>query len=344
MYKFLIRPILFLFSPESIHHFLVFFIKWGFKIPGVPALIRSCFVTQDPRLERIVFGIKFPGPVGFAAGFDKNAEVYNEFGSFGFSFIEIGTLTPYAQNGNPRKRLFRIPSDHALINRMGFNNIGVKAAVSNLDNNPPKIIIGGNIGKNTSTPNDLAVNDYDLCFRELYNVAHYFVVNVSCPNISDLTELQDKDMLLSILGRIINTRNSMPVKKPVLLKISPDLNWQQIDDVIDIATQIGIDGIVATNTTILRDGLTIDSKKIEKIGRGGLSGAPLTKRATEIIRYIYKKTNGTLPIIGVGGIMSVADALEKIDAGASLIQVYTGFIYEGPLFVKKINKAILKQL
>lgn len=342
MYRYFIRPVLFLVNPESIHHFLVFIIKWGFKIPGIGLLVSSCFKLKNPGLERKVFGLTFKNPVGFAAGFDKNAEIYNEFASFGFSFIEIGTVTPKPQAGNPRPRLFRIPEDQALINRMGFNNIGVVEAAHNLRKKKHKVIIGGNIGKNTATPNSAAVNDYLFCFEQLYEVVDYFVVNVSCPNVTDLTELQDKDMLLSILEALMESRNKFSVQKPVLLKISPDLNWSQIDDVIEIVTRCGLDGIVATNTTILREGLTVDMAHIDAIGRGGMSGAPLRNRSTEIIRYIVQKTGRSLPVIGVGGIMSVADALEKLEAGASLVQVYTGFIYQGPSFIKEINKAVLK--
>jgi dihydroorotate dehydrogenase len=343
MYKAIIRPLFFLINPESIHHFLVFMIRWGFRIPGVKFLVKKAYTLQDSRLERKVFGLSFPSPVGFAAGFDKNAEIYNDFAAFGFGFIEIGTLTPLAQPGNPRPRLFRVSVDNALINRMGFNNVGVNQAVNNLRKNPANVIIGGNIGKNTATPNEEAVNDYAFCFNTLYDHVDYFVVNVSCPNITDLTELQDKDMLLSILSRIIQLRKTKSSQKPVLLKISPDLNWQQIDDVLEICKSLEIDGIVATNTTIRREGLSIGVDEVGKIGRGGLSGSPLTRRSTEIIRYIHQKTAGKLPIIGVGGIMSVEDALEKLDAGASIIQIYTGYIYEGPGFVKRINKALLQR-
>ncbi|MFN8206397.1 MAG: quinone-dependent dihydroorotate dehydrogenase [Bacteroidales bacterium] len=343
MYKFIIRPLFFLINPESIHHFLIFIIRWGFRIPGVRLFVKKTYTIKDPRLERKVFGISFPSPVGFAAGFDKNAEIYNDFAAFGFGFIEIGTLTPRAQSGNPRPRLFRVTADNALINRMGFNNVGVGQAVKNLRKREPRVIIGGNIGKNTNTPNEQAVDDYAFCFNALYDYVDYFAVNVSCPNITDLTELQDKDNLLSILSRLIGLRKTKPTRKPVLLKISPDLNWQQIDDVLEICGSLEIDGIVATNTTIRRENLTIGIDEIGTIGRGGLSGSPLTQRSTEIIRYINQKTEGKLPIIGVGGIMSVEDALEKLDAGASLIQVYTGYIYEGPGFVKRINKTLLRR-
>jgi dihydroorotate dehydrogenase len=288
-------------------------------------------------------GLEFKNPVGFAAGFDKNAEIYNQFSSFGFSFIEIGTVTPIPQPGNPKPRSFRIPLDKGLINRMGFNNHGVDAAVNQLKNKKHNVIIGGNIGKNTATPNEKALDDYVLCFEKLYDYVDYLVVNLSCPNIKDLHKLQDTDSTINILNTLIAKRANRAIKKPILLKISPDLTNNQLDDVIETFKITGIDGIVATNTTTSRDGLVTDKETIERIANGGLSGKPLTKRSTEIIRYLTEKSGGTIPIIGVGGIMTVEDALEKLDAGATLIQIYTGFIYEGPGFVKRINKAILKR-
>jgi dihydroorotate dehydrogenase len=344
MYKRIIRPLLFLLPPETIHRLLVNTIKIAFAIPGIAYLVRKCYSIEHPSLKREVFGLTFNNPVCFAAGFDKNAEVYNKFAAFGFSCIEIGTVTPEPQPGNPKPRSFRLPEDKALINRMGFNNHGVDEAVKKLKSKrKSNLVIGGNIGKNTATPNHLAVNDYAVCFDKIYDYVDYFVVNVSCPNICDLHELQDKEMLRTILDKLMVIRKTKPVRKPVLLKISPDLNFNQVDDTLEIVRETGIDGIVATNTTITRPGLTTSSEKISLIGTGGLSGAPLRDRSTEFIRYISGKTGGKLPIIGVGGIMSEADALEKLDAGASLIQVYTGFIYEGPGFVKRINKAILKR-
>ena len=341
MYKSLIRPILFKIDPEKVHHLIVSTLKIGFKIPGCSYLISKLFNYKNTNLEREVFGLKFSNPIGLAAGFDKNAHVYKEFASFGFSFIEIGTVTPKPQLGNDKPRIFRIPKDKALINRMGFNNLGVDAAVEKLKSRKSGIIIGGNIGKNTATPNEKAIEDYDYCFRKLYDSVDYFVVNVSCPNITDLGKLQDRDSLGAILQRLVEIRSVQPIRKPILLKVSPDLNMNQVDDTIDISRETGIDGFVVTNTTITRNNLTLTPSEIEKIGRGGLSGAAITKRSTELIKYISDKTNRTMPIIGVGGIMSVQDAMDKLNAGASLIQIYTGFIYEGPAIVKKINRALV---
>jgi len=343
MYKRFIRPILFLLSPETIHHLIVNLLKFGFYIPGVRFCLRKLYLIKDNRLNRTFLGLKFENSVGFAAGFDKNAEVFNQFSSFGFSFIEIGTVTPKPQKGNPKPRSFRIPKDNGLINRMGFNNKGVHFAVKKLKNINKGLIIGGNIGKNTLTANQDAIYDYEYCFNELYDHVHYFVVNLSCPNIKDLHKLQNKESTIEILKSLIEIRNLKSIKKPILLKISPDITDQQLDDVIETFRITGIDGIVATNTTTSREGLITKDDRIKEIGNGGLSGKPLTKRSTEIIRYINEKSGGTIPIIGVGGIMTVEDALEKLDAGATLIQLYTGFIYNGPSFVKQINKAILKR-
>ncbi|MFC2098263.1 quinone-dependent dihydroorotate dehydrogenase [Bacteroidota bacterium] len=344
MYKALIRPLLFLLRPETVHHLVVALIKGSFLIPGIKPLVRYIYRVGDQKLHREVFGLKFENPVGLAAGFDKNAGFFNQFSAFGFSFIEIGTVTPVGQSGNPKPRSFRLKKDKALINRMGFNNYGVKAAAEKLRRRRTNIIIGGNLGKNTATPNENAVEDYTTVFEELYDVADYFVVNVSCPNISDLSHLQDREQLNGILLGISSIRAEKFHKKPVLVKISPDLNNKQIDDVIELISQHDMDGIIATNTTITREGLTTDPGKVGEIGGGGLSGGPLRERSTEIISYIHGKTAGKLPIIGVGGIMNPEDALEKIRAGASLVQVYTGFIYEGPSIVRRINKKILKAI
>ena len=344
MYKKLIRPVLFLLQPESIHHLIVFVLKIAFKIPGLQFIVKNIYSVKDSRLKRSFLGLEFDNPVGFAAGFDKNAEVYNQFSSFGFSFIEIGTLTPKPQSGNPKPRSFRIPKDSGLINRMGFNNKGVDYAIKKLKNKNRKVIIGGNIGKNTLTPNNKALQDYIYCFERLYPYVDYFVVNLSCPNIKDLDKLQDKDSTIIILNQLTEIRQSKEKYKPILLKISPDLSNEQLDDVVETFNLTGIDGIVATNTTRSRKGLKTKTEKIQKIGDGGLSGAPLTQRSTEIIRYLHKKSKGSMPIIAVGGIMTVEDALEKLDAGAKLIQLYTGFIYQGPAFVKRINQAILKKI
>lgn len=344
MYHFLIRPLLFLFPPETIHHFLVRFLKLAFAIPGIRLLVNRCYSVQNAALERDFLGMKFSNPVGLAAGFDKNAEVFKEFSAFGFSFIEVGTLTPLGQPGNPKPRSFRLKEDRGLINRMGFNNHGATQAAQNLTAKRPKgLILGGNLGKNTSTPNDDAVADYEAVFKAIYEGVDYFVVNVSCPNITDLHKLQDQDALEAILSRILKIREGLDVKKPVLLKISPDLNEKQLDETLEIVKRLGIDGIVATNTTVSREGLKTSREKVEAIANGGMSGAPITARSLEVVSYVSQKTEGKLPIIAVGGIMSPEDAINMLDAGATLIQVYTGFIYEGPGLVRRINKAILKR-
>lgn len=340
MYKSVLRPILFKLYPETVHHLVVKLVKTSFKIPGIPGIVGSIYTYKNPVLETKFLGLLFPNKVGLAAGFDKDATFYNEFSRFGFGHIEIGTVTPKPQPGNDKPRLFRLPKDKALINRMGFNNLGVDEAVERLKRRKTNIVIGGNIGKNTATPNEKAVDDYVYCFEKLYDYVDYFVVNVSCPNITDLHELQDKDNLKIILKALIDKRSTKNTKKPVLLKISPDLNFNQVDDTLDIATSIGIDGLVVTNTTITRDNLTTDKQLVDNIGRGGMSGKPIKERSTRMIQYISDKTNKKMPIIGVGGIMSAEDALDKIKAGASLVQVYTGFIYEGPIIAKKINKAL----
>ncbi len=342
MYKGILRPILFLFNPESVHKIVVALIKAAFVIPGVKYLFKALYSQKDPRLQREVFRLKFVNPVGLAAGFDKNAAFFNPFSAFGFSFIEVGTVTPVGQAGNPKPRSFRLTGDSALINRMGFNNIGAVKVARRLARRRTRIIIGGNIGKNTETPNEDAAEDYASCFTSLYDVVDYLVVNVSCPNINDLGHLQDREQLAVILARLTHIRSSREIRKPILVKISPDLNFRQIDDVLDLIRENGIDGIVATNTTITRNGLNTSTERVEEIGSGGLSGKPLRERSTEIIRYIHDKTGGQLPIIGSGGIMSPADALSKIEAGATLVQVYTGFIYEGPALVKRINRALLQ--
>jgi dihydroorotate dehydrogenase len=341
MYRYIIRPILFLIPPEPVHHIIATILKIVYKIPFLPFLLKKIYTVDHPLLETDVAGIKFSNPVGLAAGFDKNASLFKEFSMFGFGYIEIGTVTPLPQSGNPKPRSFRLPGDKALINRMGFNNLGLTAVTKNLVTRK-KTIVGGNIGKNTNTPNEEAVNDYVSCFTGLYDYADYFVINVSCPNISNLSKLQDQDALEKILSEIIALRSDKKVKKPVFLKISPDLNEKQIDETLKIVHDTGIDGLVVTNTTVSRENLKTSSDAVKNIGNGGLSGLPIRERSTEIIRYISNKTKQKLPIIGVGGIMSPQDALEKLEAGASLIQVYTGFIYEGPGIVKAINKAILK--
>jgi dihydroorotate dehydrogenase len=314
-------------------------LKFVSYIPFSDKLIRLFFDYKDPKLEREVFGIKFKNPVGLAAGFDKNAEVCNELSCLGFGFLEVGTITPKGQPGNPKPRLFRLIGDQAIINRMGFNNLGVENAVKNLKKANPNLIIGGNLGKNTLTPNERAASDYLKLFRSLYEYVDYFVINVSCPNVVNLRDLQDNG-LKEILNTLIEFRRGQNSYRPIMLKISPDLTNEQIDNMIATMIECKIDGIVATNTTTSREGLSASPSQVERIGNGGLSGAPLTKRSLEIIKYIHTKTEGRFPIIGVGGIMTVEDALAMLDAGACLIQVYSGFIYNGPSFVNQICKAL----
>ena len=334
MYKSFIRPLLFKFDPEEVHHFTFFFLKnFGF--------LAKLFLPkpiEDTRLEREVFGLKFKNPVGLAAGFDKDAKLFNELSQLGFGFIEIGTLTPKAQPGNDKKRLFRLKEDSAIINRMGFNNGGVDAAVARLKSNK-NVLIGGNIGKNKITPNDEAVNDYIICFEKLFPYVDYFVVNVSSPNTPNLRALQEKEPLTKLLGELQQLNLQKPKSKPILLKIAPDLSNDQLLDIIDIVKETKIAGVIATNTTLSRDSLVSENKT----ETGGLSGKPLTKRSTEVIRFLSEKSEKAFPIIGVGGIHSAQDALDKLDAGASLVQLYTGFIYEGPELINQINKAILER-
>ncbi len=342
MYKLLLRPILFKFQAEKAHNITLGLLKNGFKIPGVKALFKSIYTVKNPKLEKELFGIKFPNPIGLAAGLDKNAEVAAEMGALGFGFIEVGTVTPKPQDGNPQPRLFRLKSDQGLINRMGFNNHGVEAMVEKLKKMPKNVIIGGNIGKNKVTPNEDATTDYIICFEALFDYVHYFVVNVSSPNTPGLRDLQDKEPLTALLNELQRRNNTYPTPKPILLKIAPDLSDDQLDDIIEIVDSTKIAGVISTNTTISREGLTTSSKIISEIGNGGLSGKPLTERSTEVIRYLKEKSQNAFPVIGVGGICSVDDALEKLAVGADLIQVYSGFIYEGPRLIKKINQAILK--
>jgi dihydroorotate dehydrogenase len=339
MYKLLIRPILFWFDPEEVHYFTFSLIRWVSKIPGFTFLFRKLYEVDDQRLETEVFGLKFKNPVGLAAGFDKDAKLFQELSNFGFGFIEIGTVTPKPQEGNPKKRLFRLKEDSAIINRMGFNNGGVEEAVQHLKKNK-RVLIGGNIGKNKTTPNEEATSDYEICFDALYDVVDYFVVNVSSPNTPNLRALQDKEPLTQLLQTLQTKNEAKPKAKPILLKIAPDLTNEQLLDIIAIVAETKIAGVIATNTTISRDGLVSKNKS----ETGGLSGKPLAKRATEVIRFLSEKSNKAFPIIGVGGIHSAEDALEKLAAGASLIQLYTGFIYEGPTLVKAINKRILERL
>ena len=343
MYKFIFRPVLFLFPPEATHHLVVFILKLSFWIPGKSAVLRLFYCVKDERLKRKLFGLTFENPVGLAAGFDKDAKFFDEMANLGFGFIEVGTVTPKPQPGNNKPRLFRLTEDEALINRMGFNNDGVEAMVERLKRRKNfKVIIGGNIGKNKTTPNENALADYEYCFEKLYSYVDYFCVNVSSPNTPGLRELQEKEPLKKLLSRLkqLNIQKGNP--KPILLKIAPDLTNKQLDDIIDIVRETKIDGVVATNTTVSRSGLQSSDIRLRSIGSGGLSGKPLAKRSTEVIKYLHEKSNGSFPIIASGGIHSAEDAIEKLHAGASLVQLYTGFIYEGPSLISQINKAILK--
>ena len=337
MYKKIILPVLFLFDPEKVHNFTFLLFKIFLNIPFVGFLVQKIYSVDNKKLSKKLFGIEFKNPVGLAAGFDKNAKLYNELSRFGFGFIEIGTVTPIAQPGNPKKRLFRLTNDQGIINRMGFNNDGMHKIANRLKKNK-NILIGGNIGKNKATPNDKAVNDYLLCFNYLFDFVDYFVVNVSSPNTPNLRELQNTNFLRVILDSLNKENLKKSKTKPILIKISPDLSKENLLEIVDLAISLKIDGIIATNTTINRDNLT--SKNINE--SGGLSGKPLANKSNEVIRFISDKSNGKIPIIGVGGIHSAKDAIDKIKAGADLVQIYTGFIYEGPSLIKSINKALVE--
>lgn len=343
MYKTLIRPFFFLFDPEKVHHAVVLMIKILYSIPGIPSLLYR-LTSAGNKLEPVrIAGLTFPGRVGLAAGFDKNAEFYRQFAMFGFGFVEIGTVTPKPQPGNPKPRLFRLKKDNALINRMGFNNKGVDYVAERLKNRPESLIVGGNIGKNTATHNADAAGDYALCIEKLYDKVDYFVVNVSCPNIQGLEKLQDQDSLRQILQAVTAIRTKKTIRKPVFLKISPDLSRAHLDESISLCLESDFDGMIATNTTKRRDVLSTEPNKVASIGSGGLSGQPLTNATAETVSYICKQSQGRIPVIASGGIMTVKDALRVLDAGAVLLQVYTGFIYEGPFLVCRINKAIAKR-
>ncbi|MAY83433.1 MAG: dihydroorotate dehydrogenase (quinone) [Flavobacteriales bacterium] len=342
MYKAFIRPILFLLPAEKAHHFTFSIFGGLMKIPGLSSIVKANFRNRHKSLERELWGITFPNPVGLAAGFDKDAKLYRELSALGFGFIEIGTITPKGQPGNPQPRLFRLPKDKALVNRMGFNNEGVEAAIERLKKKPKGLIVGGNIGKNKVTPNENATDDYLISFRALHKYVDYFVVNVSSPNTPNLRELQDKEPLKRLLVTLQAENKTFDAPKPILLKIAPDLTDGQLNDIIDLIQEINLDGLIATNTTIDRSGLQTPDSEVEAIGAGGLSGMPLEKRATEVIKYISDRSNKAFPIIAVGGIFSAEDALAKLEAGADLVQLYTGFIYEGPTLIKRINKALIK--
>ncbi|WP_341222303.1 quinone-dependent dihydroorotate dehydrogenase [Polaribacter atrinae] len=344
MYKSVVRPIFFLFDPEKIHYFTFSLVKTLCKIPFVSSIFRSLYVVEDKRLEKTFFGITFKNPVGLAAGFDKNAVLYNELANFGFGFIEIGTVTPKGQVGNPKKRLFRLKDDQGIINRMGFNNDGMEAAIKNLKKNKGQVVIGGNIGKNTTTTPENYTEDYCEVFKELHPYVDYFVLNVSCPNVGSHAKLNDKDYLLELISACQELNNKEKIQKPILLKIAPDLNNNQLDEIIELVSETKIDGVIASNTSTNRDNLKVSKERLAEIGNGGVSGQPVKKQSTAVIKYLADTSKKSFPIIGVGGIHSEKDALEKLNAGADLVQVYTGFIYEGPSLVKRINKAILKQL
>ena len=342
MYKLFIRPFLFLFDPEKIHYFTFSLIRFLCKIPLMSLILREIYKIEDKRLERTLFGIKFKNPVGLAAGFDKNAVLYNELANFGFGFIEIGTVTPLGQEGNPKKRLFRLKHDAGIINRMGFNNDGLDTVIQQLKKNKGKLIIGGNIGKNTQTSSELYTRDYELCFKGLHPFVDYFVLNVSCPNVGSHAKLNDKSYLIELISAVQKLNKQELIQKPILLKIAPDLNNNQLDEIIELVAETKIDGVIASNTSVTRNNLKASDQLLKEIGNGGLSGQPIKELSTRVIRYLAQNSNKAFPIIGVGGIHSAQDALDKIEAGADLVQIYTGFIYEGPGLIKKINKALLK--
>jgi len=337
MYKHVLKPILFRFNPETAHNMTFKALSVIRHIPFANSIIRAIYHRESPKLERDVFGIHFPNPVGLAGGLDKNGEFYNDMGNFGFGFVEIGSLTPKPQDGNPKPRVWRVPGDKALINRFGINNKGVKNAVEHLKKVRPEVIVAANISKNTTSINEDAAKDYETSFGLLYDFVDMFVVNVSCPNVVGLTSLQDITFLSDIVDKLLDLRMLYDTYKPILLKVSPDLSKEQLEDIVDYCLRSGIDGIVAGNTTRSRDGLTsISQERIEEIGNGGMSGAPVHKKNLELVRFIHEKSEGKLPIVGVGGIMSPEDAKEMMDAGASLVEIYSGFIYEGPGLIKRI--------
>ena len=339
MYKYLIRPLLFRLNPEFAHNLTLRSLRFLGKIPFARALVRLFFKRSYPSLEREVFGLRFPNPVGLAGGLDKNAECYNELSDFGFGFVEIGSLTPQAQDGNPKPRLFRLPKDQALINRMGINNKGILSAIRNLKERRPEVLVAANIAKNTTSETTAQIaRDYDYAFSMLYDFVDFFVVNVSCPNVEGLTHLQDISYLSDIMDGILDKRMNMDVYKPVLIKVSPDITHAQADEILDYAMRYGVDGIIAGNTPRSRDGLTASARRIEEIGKGGMSGAPLYEKSLALVRYIVSRVNGKLPVVATGGIMSPEQAREMLDAGASLVEIYTGFIYEGPGLPKRILK------
>lgn len=339
MYKHFLKPILFRFNPETAHNILFSLLSFLRHVPFAQSIIRALYHRDSPSLEREVFGINFPNPVGLAGGLDKNGEFYNDMANFGFGFVEIGSLTPLPQDGNAKPRCWRVPGDKAIINRFGINNKGVRYAVEHLKKVRPEVVVAANISKNSNSINEEAAKDYETSFSLLYDFVDMFVVNVSCPNVVGLTALQDIGFLSDIVDRLLDLRMLYDNYRPILLKVSPDLSHEQLDEIIDYCLRSGIDGIVAGNTTRSREGLTsISQTKIEEIGNGGMSGAPIHKKNLELVRYVHERSQGKLPIIGVGGIMSPEDAKEMMDAGASLVEIYTGFIYEGPGLIKRIIK------
>jgi dihydroorotate dehydrogenase len=341
LYKLVLRPIFFLLDAEKAHYFTLNLFSFLLKFPFAKRICMSVFLVENEMLVTNLFGIRFPNKVGLAAGFDKNAKYLHELACLGFGHIEIGTVTPLPQEGNDKPRLFRLLKDNAIINRMGFNNDGMEAIVKRLKNRPKGLIVGGNIGKNKVTPNEEATSDYIKCFNALFDYIDYFTVNVSSPNTPGLRALQDKEPLMELLNELQKINNSKPKRKPILLKIAPDLTDSQLDDIVEIVAATKIDGVIATNTTIDRNNLNTSEEEVAVIGAGGLSGMPLTKKSTNVVSYLSKKSNNSFPIIGVGGIMNAGNAKEKFQSGAALIQVYTGFIYEGPALAKKINNGLL---
>ncbi len=343
MYKFF-RPLIFKFSPETCHHAVVSMLRIVRYVPFAKWMIRKMYDYNAPSLGREVFGLHFRNPIGFAAGFDKNAEVYNELGCFGFGFVEVGSITPQPQPGNPKPRVFRLPADKALINRMGINNVGAKKATVNLKGRRSKnSIVGGNISKNSTTSNANAAADIERVFVKLYEQVDYFAINVSCPNVKDLTALQQTDSLRAIVEAVTEQRKYHDEYRPILLKLSPDLSASMIEDTLGIVFEYGLDGLIVANTTTSREGLQTPAAEIEAIGNGGLSGAPLLENTVNMVHYISTLTKKQLPIIASGGVMTEADALRLLDAGASLVQVYTGFIYNGPGFIKKILRKLVEK-
>jgi dihydroorotate dehydrogenase len=338
-----LKPLIFRFQPEMAHELTMKMLQIACSVPGLSWCLKRWFAVDSKLLEVEVAGLKFPNSVGLAAGFDKDARWLNEMATLGFGFVEIGTITPVSQSGNPKPRLFRLPPDEGIINRMGFNNGGMDEAVERLKRRPKGLLVGGNIGKNKVTPNEDATSDYEKCFQALHPHVDYFVVNVSSPNTPGLRDLQEKEPLAKLLSALVRQNTSKTVQRPIFLKIAPDLTNEQLDDIIELVSETRISGVIATNTTIERSGLKTSRLEVEAIGAGGLSGAPLRERSTEVIRYLHTRSDGAFPIIGVGGICSPQDAIEKLDAGAALLQVYSGLVFAGPGLIKKINQVILSK-